>query len=196
MEKRLLRYAEIYSCLWRSCGTMSELYTSEVNSIFCELHTAHQLFFFAQLVVYSFLFHFIGAFQLFCYCLFREAFLICPFYGIVNIKNVFHYKNSVQRKKFGKRDFFRLCLVQFRDNIYNSLLLFRQLTLHFNNAEGINLITKKIYTVWIFATEREYIYDTASYGILSRFIDIVFLLESESFEGVFDEFDIYFLAYV
>ena len=62
------------------------------------------------------------------------------------------------------------------DNIL--LLLFRQLALHLKSTDALHFIPKKIYTERELGRKRKNIDNATAYGILSRFVHVVHILET------------------
>ena len=64
------------------------------------------------------------------------------------------------------------------------LLLARQLALHLERADGIDLVTEKVNAVGIFGGKGEDVQQTAAQGVFARFVHIVHATESQFFKTV------------
>ena len=68
---------------------------------------------------------------------------------------------------------------QFRYNLYPLPLFFRQLILHLKCPDTVNILSKEINTVRIFTTIGIDVKNGATLGKLTRFVDIIDLVEAE-----------------
>ncbi len=173
VEERLYGDIEPQGGLWLLRGPMAELYPTEVFCISHKLSSGDQLRIATQLALDVTLFHLGGLSHLLHTGLLGETFLVGPVDSITHIKVVFHHEQRLLGDKRQERHLVASLGSQFRNNLYTITAILRQLILHLERTNGVNIVTEEIDTIRILATVRIDIEDRTAKGKLSWFIDIV-----------------------
>ena len=114
-----------------------------------------------------------------------------PFAAPVQIMN---YQMSLRWESFQQTFACRIFLADFRNDIDAVQFIFRQLALDIEAADGFYLIPEKVDTIGKLERIGEYVEDTTTDGILSRFVNIIDLFKAIAVEYVCDEHIVEFLS--
>ena len=179
MEQRLRGDIKRDGCLWHTRWSTANLYLSEVGCLFREPTTWQQEALGLRLFHDSLLFHLGGTLHPLGDGLTGEACSVGLLNTVAHKEKALHHQNSVGGQELHERNLLTAKRSQLRYNLHRFLLVARQLTLYFEGADGIDLITEEIQTEGVFGTKGEHIQDTTAHGKLSWLIHIFHLLETQ-----------------
>ena len=157
---------------------MAELYPPETTGITHPLMTRQQLRLTPQLLFYLVLFQLRSTFQ-FHPGLIGKTLLIGTVYRIADIEEVLHHQQRILGQEREKRYFLLRHRRQLRHDLYPVATFLRQLILHLEGTDGVDVIAEEVNAERIFATVGIDVEDGAAQGKLTRFVDIVHLAETE-----------------
>ena len=175
---------------------MTKFDTTEFIGIRHELRSGYQLRLLAHLQFYLMSFNLCGLFELFHLSLGGKAFLIGTINSIPHIGVVFRHQHDIFRHEREERYLILCHHCKFRHNLNLVTLVLRELILHFKCTDGIDVITKEIDTIRIFATIGVDIEDRTTQGELSRLIYIIYFTKAKLPKRLLDIRDRYCLVFL
>ena len=124
------------------------------------------------------LFHLGGSLHAFGESLLGEAFFVSAVDDIAHEEEVFRHEDAVGGQELQERHLLR-DIRQLRDDVGLLTFLFRQLVLHVEQTDGVNLVVEEVDAERILVAEGKDVNDAAAYGKLTRFVDVVDLVEPQ-----------------
>ena len=124
------------------------------------------------------LFHLCDTFQTLSQSLVREAFLMDTVYRVMHIEEVLAYQQRIVRQE-GEERHLLLRGGQFWKDCHLFCLILRQLCVHLESTDGVDIVAEKVDTEGILTAKAINVKNAATQGKLSRLVDIVDLRKSQ-----------------
>ena len=179
MEQRLRCDMEGHRRIGFRLGSWSEGKPSELVYRLDEILGTEQGTLSLHFAGYLLALHLRGLLHAFGECLVGEAVGIDLGYGVAHIHIILHHDERIVGQELEERDTPIGTCRQFGHDVYLLLLLLRQLALHLEGADGVDLVVEEINAEGQFAAKGIDIEDAPSDGELTWFVHIILFVEPQ-----------------